>query len=133
MASNLFISNQGASSAIQALGLQLNGGFIDLYAGTQPADANTNTTGSEYILAEITFSTTAGSAVSSTWTANNMVATTATSTGICTFYFAYSSSRARVMTGTVSTASADMNFNTNNIVSGVSVSVTSFILILPEH
>ena len=98
MASNLFISNQAGSTGIAAIGAQLNGGFIDLYAGTQPADANTNTSGSEYILAEITFSTTAGSAASTTWTAASMVATTATSTGICTFYFAYSSSRARVMT-----------------------------------
>lgn len=135
MASNLFLSNQGASTGINAIGAQLAGGFIDIYAGTQPADANTNTSASEFILAEMSFSTTPGTVVTSTFTAQlkNSGATTATSTGIATFYRAYTSSRAAVLDGSVSTASADMNFNTNSIVSGVSVAVTSYSLILPEH
>jgi len=135
MASNLFLSNRGASTGITAIGTQLNSGFIDIYAGTQPADANTNTTGTEFILAELTFSSAAGAAVTSTWTAAfaNTGATTATSTGIATFYRAYTSSRAAILDGSVSTASADMNFNTNNIVAGVSVAVTSYALVLPEH
>ena len=135
MASNLFLSNQGASTGIAAIGAQLVNGFIDIYAGTQPADANTNTTGSEFILAELTFSSVAQTPLSSTWTAafKNAGATTATSTGIATFYRAYSSSRATVLDGSVSTNSADMNFNTNNVVIGVSVAVTSYALILPEH
>ncbi len=135
MASNLFLSNRGASTGIANIGAQLNAGFIDIYAGTQPADANSNTTGSEFILAELTFSSVAGATVTSTFTAAfaNSGATTATSTGIATFYRAYSSSRAAIIDGSVSTASADMNFNTNSIASGVSVSVTSYSLVLPEH
>jgi len=133
MASNLFVSNQGASTAIAALGTQLNAGFIDIYAGTQPASANVNTTGAEFILAEVTFANPAGTIASSTFTASALAATTATSTGIATFYRAYSSSRAAIIDGSVSTAAADMNFNTNNVVPGVSVSVTSYVLNFTEH
>ena len=133
MASNLFLSNTGASTAINNLGNQFNSGFIDLYAGTQPANANTNTSGAEFILAECTFSTVPGTVVTSTWTAQAMVATTCTSTGICTFYRAITSSRVAILDGSFSTASADMNANTNNFVQGASAQVTTFILILPEH
>lgn len=134
MPSNLFQSNTSAATALAAIGVQLNAGFIDIYAGAaQPADANSNTSASHYILAEIAFSTTAGSSASSTWTAAAMVATTATSTGIALFYRAISSSRVVQIDGSVSTAGADMNFNTNNFAQGASVQVTSYVLVLPEH
>ena len=129
------ISNQAASSAVQNFGKQLDGGALCLYAGTQPVSANTNTTGSEFMLAELPFSTLAGTVVTSTFTAftTAVLATTAAiSTGISTFYAAYSSSRARVAYGSVSTAGADLNFNTNNVVQGVSVTVTSYSVVLPE-
>ncbi len=124
MPSNLFLSDRAASTCVTKIGNQLNSGFLDIYAGTQPVDANTNTTSSEYILAEFTFSSVAGSAVGSTWTTNPMNATTCTSTGIATFYRAYSSSRAAIMDGSVSTASADFNLNTNSFKQGIRVSVT---------
>lgn len=130
------ISNQAASSAVGNFGIQLNGGTLDLYAGTQPANANTNTTGSEFILAELPFSTVAGSVVTSTFTAATtgvLSTTAATSTGIATFYAAYSSTRTRIAYGSVSTAGADLNFNTNNVVAGVSVTVTSYSVVLPEQ
>jgi hypothetical protein len=134
MPSNLFLSNVGASTALNNLGVQFNSGFIDIYAGTQPANANTNTTGSEFILAEVSFCSAAqASLVSSTWTAQFLGATTATSTGIATFYRAITSSKVVVLDGSVSTAAADMNFNSNNFATGVSVQVTSYVLILPEH
>jgi hypothetical protein len=134
MPSNLFQSNTSASTALAAIGVQLNSGFIDIYAGSsQPADANTNTTASHFLLAELAFGGTAGTAASSTWTANAITATTATSSGIALFYRAVSSSRVVQIDGSISTAASDMNFNTNNFAQGASVSVTSYVLILPEH
>ena len=134
MPSNLFQSNTSAATALAAIGAQFNAGFIRIYGGdVQPANANTNTSAANYILAEIAFSTVAGSSASSTWTAASMVATTATSTGIALFYRAVSSSQVVQIDGTVSTAGADMNFNTNNFALGASVQVTSYVLVLPEH
>jgi hypothetical protein len=134
MASNLFQSNTSAATALAAIGVQLNSGFIDIYAGSsQPLDANSNTTASHYLLAELAFGATAGTAASSTWTANAITATTATSSGIALFYRAVSSSRVVQIDGSISTAASDMNFNTNNFAQGASVSVTSYVLILPEH
>jgi len=130
------ISNQAASSAVGNFGIQLNGGALCLYAGTQPANANTNTSGTDYIVAELPFSTVAGSVVTSTFTAATtavLATTAAISTGISTFYAAYSSTRSRVAYGSVSTAGADLNFNTNNVVQGVSVTVTSYSVVLPEQ
>jgi hypothetical protein len=129
----LFQSNTSAATGLAAVGVQLNSGFIDFYASTQPADANTNTSGANWLLAEVAFGGTAGSAAASTWTANAITATTATSSGICVFYRAVSSSRVVQIDGAVSTAGADMNFNSNNFAQGASVSVTSYVLIWPEH
>lgn len=126
-------SNTSAANMLAAFGVELNSGFIDFYASTQPADGNTNTSGANWLLAEVAFSTIAGSAAASTWTAQAMVATTATSSGICVFYRAVSSSRVVQLDGAVSTAGADMNFNSNNFAQGASVSVTSYVIILPEH
>ena len=134
MPSNLFQSNTSAATALAAIGVQLNSGFIDIYAGSsQPLDANSNTTASHYLLAELAFAAGAGTAAASTWTAAAITATTATSSGIALFYRAISSSRVVQIDGSVSTAAADMNFNTNNFAQGASVSVTSYVLILPEH
>jgi hypothetical protein len=134
MPSNLFQSNTSASTALAAIGVQANAGFIDIYAGSsQPLDANSNTTASHYLLAELAMNATAGTAASSTWTANAITATTATSSGIALFYRLVSSSRVVQIDGSISTAAADMNFNTNNFAQGASVSVTSYVLILPEH
>lgn len=124
MPSNLFLSDRGASSCVNAIGAQLNSGFLDIYAGAQPADANSATSAGNYLLAEFTFSSVAGAAVGSTWTTNPIAATTCASSGIASFYRAYTSSRATVMDGSVSTSGADFNLNTNNFTQGIKVSVT---------
>ena len=134
----VFISNNAASSGVAAIGARLNSGTLDLYAGSsQPANANTDTTASHYILAALPFSTVAGLAASSTWTAATtgvLSTTAATSTGIALFYRAYSSTGTVVIDGSVSSGVAsDLNFNTYNIVQGVSVTVTSYSLVLPEQ
>lgn len=126
-------SNTSAATGLAAVGVQLNSGFIDIYAGAQPATANTNTTGSNWLLAELAFSSVAGSAASSTWTAGSITATTAVSSGIAVFYRAVSSSRVVQIDGTVSTAAAGMIFNTNNFAQGASVAVTSYVLVWPEQ
>jgi hypothetical protein len=131
---NLFQSNTSAATGLAAVGVQLNSGFIKIYAGSsQPLNANTDTTASHYILANVQFSSVAGAAASSTWTANALTATTATSSGIALFYRAVSSSQIVQIDGSVSSGSADLVFNTNNFAQGASVAVTSYVLIWPEH
>jgi hypothetical protein len=125
-------SNTSAATGLAAVGVQNNSGFIDIYTGTQPADANTNTTGGNYLLAELAMSSVAGSAASSTWTAGAITATTAISSGIATFYRSVSSSRVVQIDGTISTAAADMIFNTNNFAQGASVAITSYVRIWPQ-
>lgn len=135
MASNLFVSDVCASTMLAAMAAQLNAGFIDCYASTQPANANTNTSASNYLLSENAFSTIAFavSTTGGTMTANGITNTTATSTGICVFYRAISSSRVAIIDGSVSTAAADMNFNSNNFAQGVSVAITSYAITFTEH
>jgi hypothetical protein len=129
---NVFLSNVGASTGLNAVGTQFNAGFIALFSGAQPATANTNTSASNTLVAEVAFSSVAGSAAASTWTANALTATTAIANTTVVFFRATSSSRVAIIDGNVSTVGADMNFNTNNFASGASVAVTSFVLIWPE-
>ena len=135
MASNLYLSDRGASTTINSLATQMNSGFIIMWAGSQPADANTNTSGGNYILGSVPFSTVAFlSASSNTITAQALTNTTAVSSGICQWYSAVTSSNTlRIIDGSFSTASADMNANTNNFAQGASIAVTSYSLTLPEH
>lgn len=135
MASNLFMGDRAASTALNTIGALFNSGLMVFYASTQPTDANTNTGAANYILGTVPFSSTAfASATGSTLTAGTINASTATSSGICVFYRCITSTGVfGLVDGTVSTAAADLNLNTNNFAQGASISVTSYVLQLPEH
>lgn len=103
----------------------LNSGFVKLYTGSQPA-LNGPLTGT--LLATMTFGATAfGASSGGTATANAITSGTAGNTGTAG-YFALLKSDATtvVMTGSVGTSAADLVLNTLSVVTGASVSCSSF-------
>lgn len=127
MANNPFISDTAANAAANAVTALLNSGFLEIYNGTQPANANTAVSG-QTMLAKLTFGTPAfGSAVAGVATANAITSASAAATGTASWFRAYKSDGTTVVfDGSVGTSGCDLNLNSVSISSGASVSVTSF-------
>ena len=128
MALNPKLSNAEANVAANAVCANANSGFLRIYDGTQPTDADT-AIGAQVLLAELTFNATAfGAAVNGVATANAITAdSSANATGTATWFRAVRSNGTSVLfDGSVGTSGADLNLNTTSIVSGASVSVSSF-------
>lgn len=121
------LSDTAANAEANALASLLNGGFIEFYTGTQPANANTALSGNT-LLATLTFGNPAfGAAAAGVITANAIASGTAAATGTATFARLYKSDGTTVvMDVTVGTSGAGINLNTTSIVTGGLVSVTSF-------
>lgn len=121
------LSDAAANAEANALAPLLNGGFIELYTGAQPANANTALSGNT-LLATLTFGNPAfGAAAASVITANAIASGTAVATGTATFARLYKSDGSTVvMDCTVGTTGAAINLNTTSIVTGGLVSITSF-------
>lgn len=108
----------------------LNGGFLRIYDGTQPTDADT-ALGAQVLLAELTLNATAFAAASAgSKTANSITAdSSANATGTATWFSLVKSGGVRasdtVMDGSVGTSGANLNLNSVAISSGAAVSVTS--------
>ena len=121
------LSDTAANAEANALAPLLNGGFIELYTGVQPANANTPLSGNT-LLATLTFGNPAfGAAAAGVITANAIASGTAAATGTATFGRLYKSDGTTVvMDVTVGTSGAGINLNTTSIVTGGLVSVTSF-------
>jgi hypothetical protein len=136
MASNLFVSDRAVSTMLFNLGAQLNGGFLQIWAGAQPANANTATSASNTILSECAFSSLALTSYSANSAfAGTLTATTAVATSTAIWYSAVTSSNKnnRIIDGSVGLSSADLILNSTSFASGVSVSVTSYVIIFTEH
>ena len=117
--------NLGLNAAIDVL----NGGFVDLYSGTQPATPPGHGPERQYApWSRSTLSATAfGAASSATKTANAITSGTAGNTGTATFFRAYKSDHTTaVIDGSVGTSGADMTIATTSIVSGATVSCSSW-------
>ena len=136
MANSPYFSTATVVAALSAVTILLNGGFLEIYAGTQPTDANTATSGQLLLSGGMTFAATAfGTPVATgvagsrvvTATANPIVSdTSASATGTAAWFRAYKSDGTTgVMDGSVGTTGCDLNLNTTAIVIGATVSVTS--------
>lgn len=121
------LSDATANAEANALAPLLNTGTIEIYSGTQPANANTALSGNT-LLVTLTFGNPAfGSAAAGVITANAITAGTAAATGTATFARLYKSDgTSTVMDVTVGTSGAGINLNTTSIVSGGLVSITAF-------
>jgi hypothetical protein len=117
MASALHIANLGVNAEVDALTALLNNGYVRIYDGAQPANADTAIT-TQTLLAELRFGTPAfAAAVAGVATANAITADTdANATGTAAWFRALKSDGASaVLDGSVGTASADLILNSTAI------------------
>lgn len=141
MANNPFFADATCIASVNAVAALCNGGSIDVYSGTQPADANTALSGNT-LLVTLTLSATAfGTATASgtapsrivTANANSIASATGAATGTAAWFRCYASNGTTVIfDGSVGTSGCDLNLTSTAITSGESVSVTSFSITQPE-
>ena len=127
MAYNLNLSNVAANVEANALAVLANTGYIRIYDGAQPANADTAVSG-QTLLAELRFGSTAfGAAVAGVITANAITSdTSANASGTASCFRALESDGTTVLfDGTVGTTGCDMNLNSVAISAGATVSISA--------
>jgi hypothetical protein len=133
MAGNTQLSNTAANAAVNALCALANGGMINIYNGSQPANANTAVT-TQTLLASLALSATAfGTAAAGVATANAITSAAAAATGTATWFRIFKSDGVTVVfDGNVSTSGANLNMNSTAIQSGATVAISSLTYTLNE-
>lgn len=127
MANSPSLSNASASAAADAVARHLDNGYLRIYSGTKPTNADTALAGNT-LLAELRFANpSAPGAVSgvvtfSTLTPDSAADATATATFFRTFR---TDGTTVVYDGTVGTSSADLLINSTAISAGTEVSQSS--------
>jgi len=127
MARNLHLSDAAANAEANALAALANGGYLRIYSGSQPADANTPLSG-QVLLASLRFGTPAfGSASAGVLTANAITQEIdAAASGAAAWYRVLKSDGTTVLwDGSVGTANADIVMPTVNIEQHAIVSISS--------
>jgi hypothetical protein len=120
MASNQKFSNAAVNARCTALVGQLDDGYLRIYAGTQPTDADTATSG-QLLLAELRYDTPAfGAPVAGVAVSNPLLPdASANATGTATWFRALQSDGTTVvMDGSVGTSDADLLLDNVDIVEG---------------
>lgn len=140
MANNPQFSDASVIASVGAVTPLLNSGTIQIFTGSQPADANQALTGT--LLATMTFGATAFGAPTAsgstgsrivTATANAITSGTAGATGTAGYFAVLKSDGTTVAgMGSVGTSGADLNLSTLSIVSGATISCSSFTITQPE-
>jgi hypothetical protein len=128
MANNPKFANVTVNAEADALARLLDNGYLRIYSGSQPTNADT-ALGAQVLLAELRFNATSAPAASAgVLTFNALTSdTSADATGTAAFYRALKSDGSSVvMDGSVGTSSADLVLNSTAIQSGAQVDVTSF-------
>lgn len=127
MANNPKISSTAVNAQADALSDLLDNGYLRIYDGTQPANANTAVS-SQVLLAELRFNATAAPAASGGTLTMNAITqdSSANNTGTATWFRATKSDGSTVVfDGSVGTSGCDINLGSTSITSGSSVGVTS--------
>jgi len=127
MANNLKLSNDAVNAEADALSVLLDNGYLRIYDGTQPANADT-AIGAQVLLAELRFNATAAPAASGGVLTFNAITqdSNANNTGTASWFRALKSDGSTVLfDGTVGTSGSDINIATTAIVAGAIVGVTS--------
>lgn len=127
MALNLQESTESVNAACNAIVDLADTGYIRIYDGTQPADANTAVS-TQTLLAELRFGATAfGAASGGTATANAITSdSSANATGTAAWFRVLKSDGTSVLwDGSAGTSGCDLNLNTTAIVSGATVAISS--------
>src|SRR4051812_568870 len=122
------LANAQASRAADAVTARLNNGYLRIYDGSQPTDADT-AVGAQVLLAELRWNATAfAAAVNGVATANAITAdSSANASGTASWFRALESDgTTAVFDGSVGTSGANLNLNSVAISSGAAVSVTAY-------
>ena len=121
------LSDTAANAEATALAPLMNSGFIEIYTGTQPVNANTNLSGNT-LLATLTFGATAfGAPVAGVLTANAITPGIAGNTGTATFARIYESNGTTVVMDTqVGTSGTGIVLPSTSVASGITVSISAF-------
>jgi hypothetical protein len=125
---NTQLANATVNGQADNLSTRLNNGWLRIYSGTQPTNADT-AIGAQVLLAELRFNATAAPAASNgVLTFNALTAdTSANATGTAAWYRAFESNGTTVvMDGSVGTTDSNLILNSVAIQSGAQVSVTGF-------
>lgn len=133
MAKNTQISDTMINAEATAAAALFNSGYLRIYTGTQPANANTALSGNT-LLATLRFNATAFTNANGVLTANAITSdTNAAATGTAAFFRAFESDGTTVlMDGSVGTSGANMNIAATTINAGQTVSCSSFVHTLNE-
>jgi len=133
MAKNTQLAYATCNAQANTIGGLCNDGYIRIYDGSQPANADTAIT-TQNLLATLRFASTAfGSPSNGVITAAAIASVTASASGTASWYRAFKSDGTTVvMDGNVATSNANMVVPTTSIVSGLTVSVTSLTHTVPR-
>ena len=142
MSNNPQFADATVIAAVAAACALLNGGFLEVYSGSQPADANTAVT-SQVKLATLGLGSPAFGTPSASGSAGSRVVTAtataiteddnAAATGTATWFRSYRSDGVTVVhDGSVGTSGADLNLSTASILAGGTVAVSAFTITHPE-
>lgn len=134
MASNPQFSTEAVNAEADAIGGLLNNGYLRIYDGAQPQDANTAIT-DQVLLAELRFAADAfPAAVDGTITANAITSdASANATGTAEWgRILKSDGTSVIMDGTVGIEDANIIINAIDIVAAAVVSCSSLILTVPK-
>lgn len=124
------LANTGADTECNALAALMNTGYIEIYSGTQPANADTavstQTLGSTLRFSSTAFgSSSGGVATANTITSDTNAAATITATW---FRILKSDNSTVVMDGSICTSGCDINLATTAIVQHATVAISAFTL-----
>lgn len=121
------LANVAANAAADAACDLLDNGYLRIYDGAQPADADTAIT-TQVLLAELRYNATAfAAAIAGIANANALTAdASANASGTATWFRALKSDgTTAIFDGSVDTSGANLNLNTTTITAGQTVSVSS--------
>jgi hypothetical protein len=129
MSSNVHVATTSRNGMIDNLAARLNNGFIKVYSGTQPANANTALSGNTLLVTHGFGATAFGSAASGSATANAISSGVIAASGTATFARLYESDgTTAVMDISVGSSGADLNYPTTTFTAAVTATISSFTL-----
>jgi len=142
MANNPFFTDATIEAGLNGETALFNTGYLRIYSGSQPTDANT-AVGAQTLLSTLRFGSTAFGASVASGTAPNRVVvatanaitsdTNAAATGTASWFRVLKSDGSTVvMDGSVGTSGCDLNLASTSIVAGETVQVNSFTLTTAE-
>lgn len=126
MAKNTQLTDLAANTQANALSDLLDGGYLKIYDGTQPATGDTAIT-TQVLLVTLTFNATfSGASSGGIITANSITSGTAGNTGTASWFRAFKSDNTTaVFDGSVGTATANLILPTTSITAGQTVAASS--------